>query len=589
MSKENNIFARLVAAFAAILVTGLIGLGINYLALPAMTFQSSGFWWYWFFMGIIGALVYFAANAIANNITCEDGGYLPGFIVLGVTAIWLIVFIITAITGSEMTNAKKYSELIEVETGKFAEDIAQINPDDLVVVDVKTAQQLGNRTIANIENSSWYEVDNEYNLVVIEGKEYRISPVNYGGLWKYLKADETGIPGYVLVNAKDQDEDAEYMELEENIKYSPSACFGYDLTRHLRGLYPNYIFGKSFFEVDDAGKPFWITSVKTPQIGMRGGQVTTSVLVTDAVTGNTEEYELDELPEWIDHVDSVKQLMTLLDWHYSYWDGWWNSVTSKTKVYKTSYYYKDQEQSASQDEDKNDLEANKHTPFEGYNSIVTEDGKVMFYTGLTPANNAESNIGFLLIDPIAQKFTYYEATGAEEASAQKAVEGLVSDLRYSASFPTVVNVGGVETYFMVLKDGAGLIQRYGFANVKNYSKCVQAETIEKALALYKVEIGLASSDEVVDTGKEDNQENTPKETAYHYGVIADVEEAEIDGYTFYYFTFEGKENEIFISSIENSNRQPMKLKAGNYANVEYYESEKEAGINIVVNISFTEH
>ena len=58
-------------------------------------------------------------------------------------------------------------------------------------------------------------------------------------------------------------------------------------------------------------------------------------------------------------------------------------------------------------------------------------------------------------------------------------------LRYSASFPIIVNVEGVETYFMVLKDGAGLIQRFAFANVKNYAKCVQAETIEKALEAYK--------------------------------------------------------------------------------------------------------
>ena len=33
----------------------------------------------------------------------------------------------------------------------------------------------------------------------------------------------------------------------------------------------------------------------------------------------------------------------------------------------------------------------------------------------------------------------------------------------------------------------------------------------------------------------------------------------------------------------------MRLKVGTAVNVEYYGSEKEDGINIVVNISFTEH
>lgn len=588
MSK-GNFGSRLVAIIATILITGIVGWVINYFALPAMTFHSSGFWWYWLVVGIIAAVVYFAANGIANSVTCEEGGHLPGWIVSGIVVVWLLVFIITAIAGSGATNAKKYSNVIEVETGSFQEDIPEIDPEDLVIIDVKTAQKLGDRTIGTIKNASWYDVDDEYNLVVINGEKYRISPLNYGGAWKYFKADEAGIPGYVLVNADEKDAEAKYVEFEDAMRYSPSACFSYDLSRHLRDLYPSLIFGKSFFEVDDAGHPYWITSVKEPQVGMRGAMLTTSAAVTDAVTGKTEIYGLDELPEWIDHVDSVDSLMTLVDWHYSYWDGFWNSVTSKTQVYKTSYYYKDQEQSESQDENKNDLAANKFTPFEGYNSIV-KDGKVMFYTGLTPANNAETNIGFLLIDPRTREFFYYEATGAEESSAQGAVEGLVSDLRYSASFPTIVNVDGIETYFMVLKDGAGLIQRFAFSNVANYAKCVQAETIEKALKAYKIEIGLIADDGKTDdqTNQNQQEQDTQKpevETQELYGKVTQVQEAQIDGFTYYYFTIEDN-TMVFMSSIENSNMQPMKLQVGNNVIFKYYESTTEDGIGIVTAIEF---
>lgn len=585
MSK-NNIGGRLIAFFSALLVTGLIALGINYLALPAMTFQSNGFWWFWLVIGIIGAIVYFAANGIVNSVNCEDGGHIPGFVVGGAAVIWLLVFIVTAIAGSGMTNAIKYSNVITVEEGNFKEDIAEIDINDIVVIDVKTAQKLGDRTIATIPNASWYDVDDEYNLVVVNGEKYRISPVNYGNVWKFFKADEAGIPGYVLVEATEKDAEARYVELDEPMKYSPSACFEYDLSRHLRNLYPTYIFGKSFFEVDDAGVPFWITSVKTPQIGMRGALITTSAVVTNAVTGETEEYSLDNLPEWIDHVESVDELMESVDWHYSYWDGWWNSITSKTKVYKTSYYYKDREQSESQDEKKTDLAANEFTPFEGYNSIV-KDGKVMFYTGLTPANNAESNLGFLLIDPRTRSFYFYEATGAEESSAQGAVEGLVSDLRYSASFPTIVNIEGIETYFMVLKDSAGLIQRFAFANVENYAKCVQAETIEEALRAYKIKMGLISGTISDDKTDDQNGNQTPDvESISLSGTVLEVREAQIGGYTYYYFTIDGADAFVFMSSIENSNEQPMKLQAGSKVTIQYYESQKETGIGIVTSIKF---
>ena len=331
MSK-SNIGGRIIAIFSAILVTGLIAWGINYLALPAMTFQSEGFWWFWLVVGIIGVICYFIANEIVNELSVEDGGYILGIVIAIGVAVWLLVFIITGITGGVMAKATQYSKVITVQDGNFSEDIPEINTDDIVVIDVKTARKLGDRTIATIPNASWYDVDDEYNLVIINGKKYRISPVNYGSVWKFFKADEAGIPGYVLVEATKKDAEARYVELDEPIRYSPSACFEYDLSRHLRNEYPSYIFGKAFFEVDDEGNPFWVTGVKTAQVGMRGALITTSVVVTNAVTGETEEYFLENLPDWIDHAESVKELMRSLEWHYSYRDGWWNSVTSKTNV-----------------------------------------------------------------------------------------------------------------------------------------------------------------------------------------------------------------------------------------------------------------
>ena len=91
------------------------------------------------------------------------------------------------------------------------------------------------------------------------------------------------IRGYILVNAKTQE--AKLVELEQGMKYSPSAFWKYDLNRHLHNLYPSYMFSKSFFEVDDEYNPYWITGVGEAQIGLRGAPMITSVLITDAITG----------------------------------------------------------------------------------------------------------------------------------------------------------------------------------------------------------------------------------------------------------------------------------------------------------------
>ena len=178
-----------------------------------------------------------------------------------------------------------------------------------------------------------------------------------------------------------------------------------------------------------------------------------------------------------------------------------------------------------------------------------------------------------------------DTAGAEESSAQKAAEGLVSNMKYSASFPTIVNVDGEETYFMTLKDGAGLVQRYALCNVENYAKCVCASDIDEVIRLYRIEMGFIAGSE---GGNGESNDKPAQDENREYkelsGVVTSVNEAQIGGYTYYYFMLEG-ETTIFMSSIENSNMQPVKLAEGANVTVKYYES-KEEGISIVTVISF---
>ena len=298
-------------------------------------------------------------------------------------------------------------------------------------------------------------------------------------------------------------------------------------------------------------------------------------IITNAVTGESTEYQIADIPNWVDHVHSVDYLMDRIGWHYQYSGGFINSYTSKTNVYKTAYSYKNEKEADDE---------SKYTPFEGYNSIMSRDGGILFYTGITPANSAETNIGFVLANPRTGEVKFYEANGAEESSAQIAAEGLVQNLRYSASFPTIININGVATYFMTLKDGAGLVKKYALCNVEQYSKCVEADTISEAIAKYKVKLGFEVSD-ITEEDKNDIPDNI--EIVEKEGIISNVKEAEIDGYTYYYFTLL-KDNEkiIYMSSIENSNMQPLNMTSGTNVKIKYYISQKEKGIGIVREIKF---
>ncbi len=532
----RDIITRILAGIAVI----LIGIGINYVFLPAWNFQSGGMFGYIIIIAVIAAVAFFLAEAF-------EGVPFLTIISTAIAILFFVVWIIACITSSRLFNATKYQSLIKIEDGSFENDVVANNIQDIAVVDINTAKKLGDRTMAALQNPSWYELDNEYNLIIYQGKQYRISCINYGGFFEYNKAKSHGIPGYVLVNAITQE--AQLVTLDSAIQYSPSAFFDKDLTRHLRDQYPSYIFGKSFFEIDEDGNPYWITSVKKSTIGLFGGKKEESFIITDACTGKSAEYLTDELPEWIDHAFDLNYLMDMVYCNYEYINGFFNF--SKTGVNRTAYFYRDSE-------------------FPGYNTTISSDG-IVFYTSVTPANTAESILGFIFANPRTGVVKFYSCSGAEESSAQAAAEGLVQNLGYDATFPTIINVDGNPTYFMVLKDGAGLIQRYALCNVSNYTQVFQASTLEETLKGFRLLIGT------------DDELQEEKELITTTGVIEFIDTAELDGYTYFYFTFTGNDN-LYMSSIQNSNRQVL-LTVGSIVTIEYMEYS-EKGVYIVKTINF---
>lgn len=543
----------IIARVLGVVVTVGIGAGINYLALPAWDPQNPALWGFFLVIAIIGLVIQLVIDFIEND------SWIGMKITGSLTAVILAVLLVGGLTSGQLFKANSYQKMLTMEEGNFEEDINRIqNVENISIVDMETAERVGDRTIGSIKNSAWYEVDDEYNLINFKGERYRISALNYGGYFKSQKAKYDGIPGYVLVNTSTQE--AKYVELEKAIKYSPSAYWSFYLKRHLRSRYPSYMFGNHFFEIDEKGNPYYITAVKKATIGMFGGTKESSFIITNATTGETKEYQTEDLPSWVDHAYSLEYLMRIATYNLTYVNGFWNSLFSKTNVLNTTYSYRESivEDSAA---------------FAGYNTVITSKGEIVFYTGLTPASNAESNVGFILANPRTGAVTRYTCSGAEESSAQASAESLVQDLKYVATFPTILNVEGEETYFMLLKDKAGLVQRYALCNIENYTKVVQAENLNDAIDLYLEKLGK----------KESAKEDAKVQGIKVQGIIQELYEAQIDGNTFYYFKLEDNNN-LYMSSIKNSNKQVM-LKVGTKVYIEFIKTS-EPGVFQVQTIKF---
>lgn len=154
----------IVPRIVATVVTVIAALFINYIFLPAWSFHSSGMYAYIFVIGVIAAFAFF----IADTISYDENHVISISICIAVAIIFIII-IIGAITSAKIFHASQYQSLLEIENGNFEEDVVHNSFEEIAVVDVSTAERLGDRTLANLSNPSWYEVDDEYNLILYNG------------------------------------------------------------------------------------------------------------------------------------------------------------------------------------------------------------------------------------------------------------------------------------------------------------------------------------------------------------------------------------------------------------------------------------
>ena len=194
---------------------------------------------------------------------------------------------------------------------------------------------------------------------------------------------------------------------------------------------------------------------------------------------------------------------------------------------------------------------------EGYNYTVMNDD-VYLYTGITSVVADESNIGFILTNMRTKETTFYEVSGAEEYSAMASAEGQVQQMKYTASFPLLINFNGKPTYLLSLKDDAGLVKMYAFVDVKDYQKVVVTDASKG--------IDVAASNYLGDEKVIDEDKLVTKEIT-----ISSIKSAVIDGTTYYYIVDTDK-NRYKVSIKVNKDYIPF-INNGDKIKVTYEEKD----------------
>lgn len=530
-----------------------------YFMLPALNFKSYDLYIY------LGAIVasYVVFNALFSNVFgkpeyvpyVKRRAIVPGIII----AVLLVAVGIGYLVSCEFFRASSYSKIISVDTdSNFSEDVEEQTADsfsEIPKLDEDTAAQLAARALGalkDIGSVSQFTIAPENSQINYQGKPYRVVPLQYADIIKWLVNTRDGFPGYVMVNMAD--ESTNFVELKDgSIRYSAYEHFNKLLKRHLRFEFPTYLFADATFEVNDDGDPFWICARLDKTIGLFGGTDVIGIVLVDAVSGECIEYSMDQLKDdpnlqWIDRVYDSDLIVQQYNYYGKYQKGFWNSLLGQKDVIKTT---------------------------DGYNYIAKNDD-VWMYTGVTSVTSDQSIIGFVLVNQRTKEADFYNVTGGTEYSAQQAAEGRVMDLGYTATFPLLLNIGGEPTYFLSLKDPKNqIVQQYALINVANYNNNKMGVTgtdLSKCLASYiesLKEKGITvdiNPDDVVTPGtNEDKTPDTSKLTAS--GTIADIRTAVMGGESYYYIKLDS--NEAYFAIAASKDEGVVILNRGDSVTVTY--------------------
>ena len=525
---------KLVSVFAALTVAGVY----YYIALPAINIHSADFWFFWIIMVLIVLVGYILkkklrAYEIKQSKTVK--------IIIGVLLAIFAVYLIGSLLSSPIINAKKYQKLLAVEEGEFTKDIQELSYDQIPLLDKDSATLLGNRKMGSmVDMVSQFEVDNIYSQINYNDKPVRVSPLRYASAIKWLTNRANGIPAYIMIDMATQT--TELVKLEDGIKYSTSEYFNRNIYRHLRFRYPTYIFNDLSFEINEEGVPYWVCPVKKFNIGLFGGQTIGRVVLCNAITGETTDYAIKDVPQWIDRAYSADLLIELYDYHGTLKHGYINSVLGQKDCLVTT---------------------------DGYNYLAIDDD-VWVYTGVTSITGDQSNVGFVLMNQRTMETKFYKVEGATEYSAMDSAEGQVQNLKYVATFPLLLNINGEPTYFIALKDNAGLVKKYAMVSVQKYQVVGIGDTVNECEEEYHKLL--------LKEGIQKQEEDT-REILKITGVIAKIVQSVVDGNSHYYIMLEESDEIFDVSVVEMV--QIIKYDVGQNISLEY---KADKDVNTVLSI-----
>ena len=529
--------------FTAVL-TGIVTYLLVYFGLPTLSY---GFYGIPFFAALLGGSIIIIGGNKDNDISFVSG---LSIFVVGLVFVMVIPFFATPVM---MGNAEAYRAILsddEVDaTGEFDSDVAYIDPTQTRMVDQTLAVKLAETKLGEDPGLGSRVKIGAMRIQNVGGKLFWVGPLEWDGPTKWAFG-AAGTPGYMVVSAFNQRDVRLVKEVAGkplSLEIGEGAYMWDDLDRYIwRNGYASTPYTDFTFEVNDEWRPYWVITRYERTVGY-SGNVANGVIVVDPQTREITEYDLDEVPAWIDRVQPESFIAEQVDDWGEFVHGFWGNFEGLDKL--------------------------KHTPGQGQDSglslVYGSDGRAKWYTGIQSDGADQGTTGFMLVDTRTGKAKYYRQSGITEQACQRNIAGLIAEKTgWSVTNCILYNVAGHPTYIAIIKDADGNPKQIGVASVVNRDVVVSHNLIKGALRAFRASLrskgNVAGTDSNVDI-------LTATGTVVRFGTEV------IDGMSYFYMVIDTEPNKVFSAAAGlNSAELPVTM-VGDSVEIHY----DDAGRSIV--------
>lgn len=500
---------NILIAIGKILLIIILFIALNYFLMVKINLRYTGL------LIVLSILVILALAFIQKELKLESNKV--GVVASGIFALlFVVVLLVYGLFGGRVfLHAEAYSELLDIEEATFNEDVETVDVSTLPIVDKSYGEKLGALKLGEYPGIGSEFEAGEYSDIIYNGTQYLVAPLEYRGVFKWLSNRGTGTPGYILINKITAETTLINLTDSDGIgmQYTPSAYFEQDITRYayFNGMH-KYAFEGMYFEIDEEMNPYYILQYSLPTIFINGGKDIAKIAVVNAVTGEFDMYDPEDVPDWVESVYPPSLLLTHLNYWGSLQDGWLNSFLAQKGVLQAS---------------------------DGKRTVKNGDG-LYYFTGLTSAGSDESTIGFVYMNTRTKHADLYKFPGATESAAMNKSLTLIPQNNIFTAFPIPINVNNSPTYFIIIKGEDGRIIRQVFMNVQDLELYGIADKKTNAYNEYLLNLGGANQSDLESSS----------------GILMNIDSYVSEGNTIYWITLD--DNYLYLINVSTFDIDDMR-------------------------------